>query len=49
MNDGRNKFFRFLDLDKNDKKLLKNYIEIKNNMLRDKVEDYFNGRITKEE
>ena len=47
--DGRNEFFRNLSLEKNDKKLLSNYITIKNDMLREKVEEYSNGKISKTE
>jgi len=49
MRDGRNEFFRNLSLEKNDKKLLSNYITIKNDMLREKVEEYSNGKISKTE
>jgi len=48
MRDGRNIFFRQLNLEKNDKKLLSTYIEIKNIMLAEKDDGYSNGRINTE-
>ena len=46
--DGRNQFFRNLNLEKNDKKILSIYIEIKNIMLAEKDDGYSNGRINTE-
>ena len=42
--DGRNAFFRNLELDKNDKKLLSTYINIKQEMMKEKVDSYENGK-----
>jgi hypothetical protein len=49
MRDGRNEFFRVLNLDKNDKKLLSNYITIKNEMMKEVKDSYNNGKISKTE
>ena len=49
MRDGRNEFFRVLNLDKNDKKLLSTYIAIKQEMMRENHDNYTNGKISKTE
>jgi len=49
MRDGRNEFFRVLNLDKNDKKLLSTYIAIKTEMMKEDKDSYNNGRISKTE
>lgn len=49
MRDGRNEFFRKLDLEKNDKKLLSTYIAIKNEMIKENKDSYTNGRISKKD
>ena len=47
--DGRNQFFRVLNLDKNDKKLLSTYINIKQEMMKENHDSYSNGKISKTE
>ena len=49
MRDGRNEFFRFLNLDKQDKKLLSTYIEVKQEMMKENHDNYTNGKISKTE
>jgi len=49
MRDGRNEFFRVLNLDKNDKKLLSTYIEVKQEMMKENHDNYTNGKISKTE
>ena len=44
MHDGRNEFFRVLNLDKNDKKLLSTYIAIKTEMMKEDTDAYTNGK-----
>ena len=43
--DGRNSFFRQLNLDKKVMKILQSFREIKEKMLKDKVDSYINGKI----
>ena len=47
--DGRNKFFRNLNLDKKDKQLISEFIEIKTKMLKEVSDEYQNGKIFKTE
>ena len=45
--DGRNKFFRNLNLDKKVKQLISEFIEIKTKMLKEVSDEYQNGKIIK--
>jgi len=43
--DGRDKFFRQLDLDKEQMKVVRAFIDIKGEMLKERNDDYSNGKI----
>ena len=45
--DGRNKFFRQLNLDKKVKQLISEFIEVKTKMLKEVSDEYQNGKIIK--
>jgi hypothetical protein len=47
--DGRNSFFKNLNLDKDIKKLCSWFIEIKSEMMKEHTDNYSNGRISKTE
>jgi hypothetical protein len=42
--DGRDSFFRNLNLDKKDMKVISAFVEIKREMLKEKIDDYSNGK-----
>ena len=47
--DGKNKFFRQLNLDKKVKQIISEFIEVKNKMLKEVSDTYQNGKISKTE
>ena len=47
--DGRNSFFRQLNLDKKDKQIISAFVEIKTKMLKETTDTYVNGKISKKE
>jgi hypothetical protein len=47
MRDGRNEFFRVLNLDKQDKKLISTYIDIKKELMKENTDNYTNGKKSK--
>ena len=49
MRDGRNAFFRNLLLDKKVKQLISEFIEVKNEMMKEDTDAYSNGKISKTE
>jgi len=49
MRDGRNEFFRYMDIDVKTMKLLYAFQVIKRQMINDDKDDYLNGKIYKDE
>ena len=47
--DGRNSFFSKLKLDKKDMQLISAFVEIKDKMLKEDIDAYSNGKISKTE
>jgi len=43
--DGRDKFFRQMNLDKHDMRIISAYLEIKEQMMKEKTGNYINGKI----
>lgn len=43
--DGRDVFFRQMSLDKYDKKVVRAFVEIKNEMLKEDTDAYTNGKV----